>query len=154
MHFKKNQAPPWSESDARSPLRPRGRHWLRIAVCLFAVAALAGAAHSGQQTGPGMPIRPADMPHPPNNDPPDANAQMKMRDQQTAKQNFEAANAERKKQIAEDSAKLLQLATDLKAEVDKTDKDTLSLNVIRKAEQIEKLAHGVKEKMKLTVGQG
>jgi hypothetical protein len=34
--------------------------------------------------------------------------------------------------------------------VDKTDKDTLSINVIRKAEMIEKLAKGVKEKMKLT----
>jgi hypothetical protein len=84
--------------------------------------------------------------------PPDANAQMEMREQIEAKQNFAAANAERKKQIAEDSAKLLKLATDLKAEVDKTSKDTLSLNVIRKADEIERLARNVKEKMKLTVG--
>ena len=42
------------------------------------------------------------------------------------------------------------MATDLKAEVDKTTKDTLSLSVIRKADEIEKLAHSVKEKMKLT----
>ena len=39
-----------------------------------------------------------------------------------------------------------------KAEVDKTTKDTLSISVIRKADAIEKLAHEVKEKMKLTVG--
>jgi hypothetical protein len=71
---------------------------------------------------------------------------------QTGKRNFDAANAERRKQIADDSAKLLKLATDLKAEVDKTSKDTLSLNVIRKADEIERLAHSVKEKMKLTVG--
>jgi len=64
----------------------------------------------------------------------------------------EAANAARKKQIADDSAKLLKLATDLKTEVDKTNKDTLSLNVIRKADEIEKLARSVKEKMKITVG--
>jgi hypothetical protein len=64
----------------------------------------------------------------------------------------EAADAERRRQIAEDSAKLLKLATDLKAEVDKTSKDTLSLTVIRKADEIERLARGVKEKMKLTVG--
>ena len=63
-----------------------------------------------------------------------------------------AANTERKKQIADDSARLLKLATDLKAEVDKTNKDTLSLSVIHKADEIEKLAHNVKEKMKLTVG--
>jgi hypothetical protein len=44
------------------------------------------------------------------------------------------------------------MAAELKAEVDKTTKDTLSLNVIRKADEIERLAHNVKEKMKLTVG--
>jgi hypothetical protein len=85
---------------------------------------------------------------------PDANTQNDINTQQTQQQSFDAANAERKKQIAEDSAKLLKLATDLKAEVDKTSKDTLSLNVIRKADEIEKLAHNVKEKMKLTVGPG
>jgi hypothetical protein len=48
----------------------------------------------------------------------------------------------------EDSARLLKLATDLKAEVDKTTKDTLSLNVIRKAEEIERLAKSVRERAK------
>jgi hypothetical protein len=83
---------------------------------------------------------------------PDANQQHDINEQQAKKQSYEAANLERKKQIAEDSAKLLKLATDLKTEVDKTNKDTLSMNVIRKADEIEKLAHNVKEKMKLTVG--
>lgn len=83
---------------------------------------------------------------------PDANTQMQMREKKNKDQNFAAANTERKKQITDDSAKLLQLATDLKAEVDKTTKDTLSLAVIRKADEIERLAHNVKEKMKLTVG--
>jgi hypothetical protein len=68
--------------------------------------------------------------------------------------NPDALDAERKKQIAEDSAKLLKLATELKAEVDKTTKDTLSMGVIRKADEIEKLAHSVKEKMKLAAGPG
>jgi hypothetical protein len=36
--------------------------------------------------------------------------------------------------------------------VDKTSKDTLSLDVIRRADEIERLAHIVKEKMKLSVG--
>ena len=65
--------------------------------------------------------------------------------------NFDAVDAERKRQIADDSARLLKLATDLKAAVDNTSKDTLSLDVIRKAEQIEKLAHSLKQKMKLTM---
>lgn len=71
---------------------------------------------------------------------------------QNGQQKFDAANAERRKQIADDSERLLKLATDLKAEVDKTTKDTLSLSVIRKADEIEKLAHSVKDKMKLTAG--
>lgn len=86
------------------------------------------------------------------NRPPDANDQMKMREQQAKNKSFEAANLERKRQISEDSAKLLKLATDLKTEVDKTSKDMLSIGIIRRADEIERLAHGVKEKMKLTVG--
>ncbi|HWE86391.1 MAG TPA: hypothetical protein VG267_15715 [Terracidiphilus sp.] len=83
---------------------------------------------------------------------PAANAQMEMHEQPSKKNKFEIANAERRKQISDDAAKLLELATELKTEVDKTDKDTLSLQVIRKAETIEKLAKGVKEKMKQTPG--
>jgi hypothetical protein len=83
---------------------------------------------------------------------PDVNDQMEMRDKATKQQDYTAANVERRKQIADDTTKLLKLATDLKAEVDKTTKDTLSLGVIRKADDIEKLAHSVKEKMKLTMG--
>ena len=64
--------------------------------------------------------------------------------------NFSSANAARQKELAAKSAELLKLATELKAEVDKSNKDTLSLTVVRKAGEIEKLAHGIKEKMKLT----
>lgn len=119
--------------------------------CLVFLSALAGSAqNSPPKTGP-LRTDLVDMPTP-INQAPDPNAQMQMRDQQSKQQNFAAANAERKQQIADDSAKLLKLANDLKAEVDKTNKDTLSLTVIRKADEIEKLAHAVKEKMKLTVG--
>ncbi len=52
------------------------------------------------------------------------------------------------KQLAEDTAKLLVLANELKAELDKSNMDTLSLGVIRKAEQVEKLAHKVRDEMK------
>ena len=83
---------------------------------------------------------------------PDADGQTEARGNETKPQASGAAISERKKQIAVDSAELLKLATDLKAEVDKTSKDTLSLNVIRKADEIEKLAHSVKEKMKPAAG--
>ena len=46
---------------------------------------------------------------------PDSNQVNDINKQQTDKENFEAANAERKKQINADSAKLLKLATELKA---------------------------------------
>jgi hypothetical protein len=112
---------------------------------LVAVATLMAFAQQSPN-----PCKPIILPE--ANRPPDKNAQMNMQDQQSKKNSFEAANQERKRQIADDAAKLLQLATELKAEVDKTDKDTLSVNVIRKAESIEKIAKGVKDKMKLTVG--
>src|SRR5450759_2980552 len=58
---------------------------------------------------------------------PDINDQARMRQQQKSDQNFEAVNTERKKKVSGDSAELLKLATDLKAELDKTGKDTLSI---------------------------
>jgi hypothetical protein len=59
-----------------------------------------------------------------------------------------AANEKRQQDLKKDTDKLLQLATELKQYVDKTDEHTLSVDVIKKAEEIEKLAHSVKEKMK------
>jgi hypothetical protein len=55
------------------------------------------------------------------------------------------------KQVSVESTQLLAMAVALKAEVDKTNKDMLSINVIRKADAIERLAKTVKEKMKVTV---
>jgi hypothetical protein len=119
-------------------------------VSLASLALLAGVALPGQQPSGGDVDKPYLLPQ--ANRLPDANDQMKMRDKEAKQQSFDAANAERKKQLSDESAKLLTLAMALKAEVDKTNKDMLSLNVIRKADEIEKLAHNVKEKMKLTVG--
>ena len=57
-------------------------------------------------------------------------------------------NADRQKHLVNDTQKLLQLATELKTDVDKTNKNILSIDVIKKADEIERLAHSVKEKMK------
>ena len=52
---------------------------------------------------------------------------------------------ENDKDIHKKVERLYQLATELKAEVDKTDSaKVLSLNLMRKAEEIEKLAHDIK----------
>ena len=58
------------------------------------------------------------------------------------------ANQERHANLKRDTDKLLKLATELKDYVDKTNENVLSLNVLKKAEEIEKLAHSVKDKMK------
>lgn len=58
------------------------------------------------------------------------------------------ANQERQANLKRDTDKLLKLATELKDYVDKTNENMLSLDVVKKAEEIEKLAHSVKDKMK------
>src|ERR1035437_5146232 len=57
-------------------------------------------------------------------------------------------NVKRQQDLEKETDKLLELATELKQYVDKTNENTLSVEVIKKAEEIEKLAHSVKEKMK------
>ncbi len=56
---------------------------------------------------------------------------------------------EDQKEIRRDVLRLHELATELKEEVEKTDATTfLSLNLVRKAETIEKLAHQIKNRAK------
>jgi hypothetical protein len=56
---------------------------------------------------------------------------------------------ENQKDIKKKVEKLYELATELKGEVDKTDSSkVLSLNMVRKAEEIEKLAREIKNRSK------
>jgi hypothetical protein len=55
---------------------------------------------------------------------------------------------ERQKRLVADTDKLLALSTALKEQVDESDKNILSLDMVKKAEEIEKLAHSVKERIK------
>jgi hypothetical protein len=123
------------------------RRRFRTALGLLALTTLFAVA---QEAPPGAVLRPWEPPDAVSI--PNKNDQMRMQQEQQdrKKTNYAAANLERQKQIAADTAKLVELANELKNDVDKTDKDTLSISVIRKAEMIEKLAKGVKEKMKLT----
>ncbi len=57
-------------------------------------------------------------------------------------------NEDRHKSLKKDTDRLLELATELKLAVDKSNENMLSVDVVRKAEEIEKLAKSVKEKMK------
>ena len=96
-----------------------------IVLLAFLNAAYGQRPHTGQQ-----------RPDEPQLSPEQANAMEKARQQQ------------RYKDMKRDSEKLLELATELKQQVDRNDEHTLSLDVIKKAEQIEKLAHSVKTHMR------
>ena len=61
---------------------------------------------------------------------------------------MKAMNKDRARRITRDTDKLLQLATELKQYVDKTNENILSVEVIKKAEEVEKLARTIREKMK------
>lgn len=58
------------------------------------------------------------------------------------------ANEQRHKKMLDDANKMVQLANELKADVEKTQNDELSVEVLKKAAEVEKLAHDVQQRMK------
>jgi hypothetical protein len=68
--------------------------------------------------------------------------------QRMKEESAKALNDSRHKRLEDDASKLLALTTELKSDVDKANKDELSLDVMRKAAEIEKLAHDVQNRMK------
>ncbi len=108
---------------------------------LFLLSAFLWLATSAAQIpGPQIPLSP-----PPRNLP--APGSDELRDRQ-AKEAARKANLQRQAALRNDTEKLYKLATELKESVDKSNENVLSLDVVKKAEEIEKLAHRVKEKMK------
>ena len=68
--------------------------------------------------------------------------------QRLARDMAKKANLQRQAAIKADTDKLLKLAVELKDSVDKSNENLLSVDVLKKAAEIEKLAHSVKDKMK------
>jgi len=93
-----------------------------------------GQSPAGPSNQEGLPI--------PGTEPHDA-AHERMRQQAIV-----SANVARHKRMAEDANKLLDLSKQLKDDVDRAGDDELSVEVIRKAAEIEKLAHDVRERMR------
>jgi FlaG/FlaF family flagellin (archaellin) len=63
--------------------------------------------------------------------------------------NANLSPAERKRaELLADTEKLYQLTQELKAEVAKSNKDTLSVSVVKKAQEVERLAKSIKERTK------
>jgi hypothetical protein len=117
-----------------------------VIVGMVLVAGVPGSVSGGQlQSTPGQAPRIPGVQQPKTGlDPEDPDPMAPHREQKQA----ELRNADRQKRLVADTDKLLALATDLKEQVDKSTKDTLSVDVIKKADEIEKLAHSVKERMK------
>jgi hypothetical protein len=121
----------------------------RVSMIGLVLLAACSMSVSGGQVPVQQPIGPPPrqmpgMPKPGLTDPDESNPM----DTNRAAQQEKMRNNDRQKRLVADTDKLLELATDLKAQVDKSTKDTLSVDVIKKADEIEKLAHSVKERMK------
>jgi glutamine synthetase type III len=67
---------------------------------------------------------------------------------QVQRQQAIAANQQRQVEIRRDSEKMAELTQELNAYLQKDADSTMSLEAIKKAEQIEKLAKSVRSKMK------
>ena len=57
-------------------------------------------------------------------------------------------NTDRQKKLVLETDMLLRMATELKVDVDRSDKNMLSVDVVKKADEMEKLARNVKDGMK------
>ncbi len=67
------------------------------------------------------------------------------------KQQAIAASQQRQIDIRRDTEKMAELTQELKDDLLKSERGIISLDAIKKAEQIEKLAHSVKSKMKQSI---
>jgi hypothetical protein len=127
---------------------------MRSLVCLAALVAIsdtAGVSHTAQNSS-GNPIH--DYSGIPRANPaanPTADANRIMEDSMRFKDNekrIAALNLQRHKDMTSDTAKLVMLAIQLKAETDQSSKEKLSAVELRKAELIEKLAKNIRNLMK------
>jgi hypothetical protein len=109
---------------------------LRLFLYLFVFALPCLAQQNGQ-----LPTPPATHEITPPGDDDEARARL-------AHEMEKKANKERVAALKNDTDKLLRLSIELKAYVDKSDENVLSLEVLKKAAEIEKLARSVKDKMK------
>ena len=110
-----------------------------LSICLLLAISPKAQAQSPRMPAP--PAPPARVDGVPTSDADDAQ-------QRQARELAKKANLQRQTALKADTDKLLKLAVELKNVVDKSNENVLSLDVLKKAEEIEKLAHSVKDKMK------
>jgi hypothetical protein len=112
-----------------------------VFLCVFALLSFAPSAMARPQRQSQLPPPPRGDITAPASDEDEARARI-------ASDMAKRAAKERAAAIKSDTDRLLRLSVELKQSVDKSGENVLSLDVIKKAEEIEKLAHSVKEKMK------
>lgn len=111
---------------------------------LSLISALPAVCQSGNQYRPRASVWQQSSPQPPQQRRQEQDEELST----IQKENARRANEQRQLELRRDTGKLLQLTNELKQYVDKTNENILSLEVIRKAEEVERLAKSVKEKMK------
>ena len=121
------------------------RSTLLTAFSLLIISATASLAFQQQQQGEdgGLVRIPSSVSHSPSMDAPPTTSGDEIQRQQAI-----AANKQRLEQINRETQKLAELTAELKQYVDQSNKGIFSVDAIKKAEQIEKLAHSVRGKMK------
>lgn len=117
-------------------MRPQRIAWTLSFFLLFAIPGRAQSQSEAPRAIPPLRGEPASA-----DDADDAQRQI-------AHEMAKKANQSREASLKADTDKLLKLAVELKAYVDKSNENVLSLDVVKKADEIEKLAHSVKDKMK------
>ena len=121
-------------------VRSRISAWIIFFVCVCFFSVFAENASAQRQTQPPLPPTRTDA-APPIGDENDAQARI-------ASEMAKKAAKERIAALKNDTDRLLKLSVELKHSVDRSDENVLSVDVVKKAEEIEKLARSVKEKMK------
>ena len=119
--------------------------WTRVVIVGFGLIAFSGVVARTQKNGPPQLPSPITASDPFGQDA--SKSRMDSPLTVNGKQEM-MRNDERQKRLISDTEKLLSLATELHQDVGKTDKHILSVDVVKRAEEIEKLARSVKERMK------
>jgi len=124
-------------SSAERPKTPQRWLTLGVLVFFFAVGKYSFAQESSHsQTGA-----------PPASSPSTQSDAKKTPDAAAASAPAAVSNDPQQAQLIADTQKLVKLTQELKAELAKSNKDTLSLTAIKKADEVEKLAKSLKEEM-------
>jgi nitric oxide reductase activation protein len=116
-----------------------------VCVLLLSVAALTLAAHEVKLSAAALVAEQAGPPVEQGEEQQEAKSPTV---REFERQQARAINKQRHDDLKRDTDKLLQLATELKLAVDKSNEHTLSMDVVKKAEEIEKLSKSVQKKMR------